>query len=116
MSAAVIGRGAAVGVVFNRFSCSGALAWLAWLAIHITFLVGFRNRIAVIFNWAYVYLTRRRHAQLIVGAAPLTEGGAENPAALLQSADGNAVRTMSPSSSRTPSSTNHPPPRRAIAH
>jgi len=33
-------------------------------------LVGFRNRIAVLFNWAYVYLTRRRHAQLIIGEDP----------------------------------------------
>jgi NADH dehydrogenase len=74
-SFAVIGRGAAVGVMFNRFPLSGSLAWLAWLAIHITFLVGFRNRIAVLFNWAYVYFTRRRHAQLIVGKAPLMEGG-----------------------------------------
>lgn len=74
-SFAVIGRGAAVGVMFNRYPLSGFIAWLAWLAIHITFLVGFRNRIAVIFNWAYVYLTRRRHAQLIVGPAPLAEGG-----------------------------------------
>jgi NADH dehydrogenase len=73
-SFAVIGRGAAVGVAFKRFSCSGGIAWLMWLAIHITFLIGFRNRIAVLFNWAYVYFTRRRHAQLIVGAAPLTEG------------------------------------------
>jgi NADH dehydrogenase len=72
-SFAVIGRGAAVGVVFNRLRMSGYLAWLAWLAIHITFLVGFRNRIAVLFNWAYVYLTRRRHAQLIVGPGPLRE-------------------------------------------
>ena len=73
-SFAVIGRGAAVGVAFKRFSCSGGIAWLMWLAIHITFLIGFRNRIAVLFNWAYVYFTRRRHAQLIVGDAPLTEG------------------------------------------
>jgi NADH dehydrogenase len=73
-SFAVIGRGAAVGVAFKRFSCSGSIAWLMWLAIHITFLIGFRNRIAVLFNWAYVYFTRRRHAQLIVGDAPLTEG------------------------------------------
>lgn len=74
-SFAVIGRGHAVGVVLNKLELAGALAWLAWLAIHITFLVGFRNRIAVLFNWAYVYFTRRRHAQLIVGDAPLTEGG-----------------------------------------
>ena len=73
-SFAVIGRAAAVGVLYNRVQLAGGLAWLAWLAIHITFLIGFRNRIAVLFNWAYVYFTRRRHAQLIVGPAPLTEG------------------------------------------
>jgi NADH dehydrogenase len=59
-----------VGIAW-RWRLSGALAWLAWLAIHITFLVGFRNRIAVLFNWAYVYITRRRHAELIIGAMPL---------------------------------------------
>jgi NADH dehydrogenase len=69
-SFAVIGRGAAVGIAW-RWRLSGALAWLAWLAIHITFLVGFRNRVAVLFNWAYVYITRRRHAELIIGAGPL---------------------------------------------
>ena len=73
-SFAVIGRGAAVGVLYDRWRLSGFLAWFAWLAIHITFLIGFRNRIAVLFNWAYVYITQRRHAQLIVGAAPLAEG------------------------------------------
>ena len=75
-SFAVIGRGAAVGVLYDRWRLSGFIAWFAWLAIHLTFLIGFRNRIAVLFNWAYVYFTRRRHAQLIVGAAPLTEGAA----------------------------------------
>jgi NADH dehydrogenase len=73
-SFAVIGRGAAVGIAFQKFHLHGWFAWFSWLAIHITFLVGFRNRMAVLFNWAYVYFTRRRHAQLIVGAAPLTEG------------------------------------------
>jgi NADH dehydrogenase len=77
-SFAVIGRGAAVGVAY-RWAMSGALAWLMWLAIHITFLIGFRNRIAVLFNWAYVYFTRRRHAQLIVGDAPLAEGPPQAP-------------------------------------
>ena len=99
-SFAVIGRGAAVGVVFNRFSCSGWLAWLAWLAIHITFLVGFRNRIAVLFNWAYVYFTRRRHAQLIVGAAPLEEGGHSRPAALPRSGDADGPRSTNGSPSQ----------------
>ena len=81
-SFAVIGRGAAVGVAFRRLRLSGALAWLAWLLIHITFLVGFRNRVAVLFNWAYVYFTRRRHAQLIVGGVTVggISGGAARPA------------------------------------
>lgn len=72
-SFAVIGRGAAVGIAFKKLRLHGYLAWLAWLAIHITFLVGFRNRIAVLFNWAYVYLTRRRYAQLIIGEGPVAE-------------------------------------------
>jgi NADH dehydrogenase len=77
-SFAVIGRGAAVGVAFQRLRLSGTLAWLAWVLIHITFLVGFRNRVAVLFNWAYLYITRRRHAQLIVGGG--AAGGAGRPA------------------------------------
>jgi len=72
-SFAVVGRGAAVGVAW-RWPLSGAWAWLAWLAIHITFLIGFRNRVAVLFNWAYVYITRRRHAELIIGDVPSHNG------------------------------------------
>lgn len=75
-SFAVIGRGAAVGVAFKRFQLSGYFAWLAWLAIHLTFLVGFRNRIAVLFNWAYVYFTRRRHAQILIGRTPADDAAA----------------------------------------
>jgi NADH:ubiquinone reductase (H+-translocating) len=89
-SFAVIGRGAAVGVMFQRVALSGFIAWLAWLAIHITFLVGFRNRIAVLFNWAYVYFTRRRHAQLIVGSPPLEQGGTEKAVPQLHAGDGEA--------------------------
>jgi NADH dehydrogenase len=64
---AVIGRGSAVGIAFQRFKVSGFIAWLAWLAIHLVFLIGFRNRIAVLFNWAYAFFTLRRNAQLITG-------------------------------------------------
>lgn len=63
---AVIGRGAAVGDLFG-WKMSGRLAWLAWLGIHITFLIGFRNRIIVLLGWAYSYLTHRRGARLITG-------------------------------------------------
>jgi NADH dehydrogenase len=65
-SFAVIGRGAAVGNAFS-LEMSGFLAWIAWLTIHIFFLIGFRNRIAVLFNWAYSFFTLRRNAQLITG-------------------------------------------------
>jgi NADH dehydrogenase len=72
-SFAVIGRGHAVGVAFKKAMLHGVLAWLAWLLIHITFLVGFRNRVSVLLNWAYVYLTRRRYAQIIVGPLPVSD-------------------------------------------
>jgi NADH dehydrogenase len=65
-SFAVIGRAAAVGNAFS-LKMSGFLAWAAWLVIHIFFLVGFRNRIVVLFNWAYSFFTLRRNAQLITG-------------------------------------------------
>ena len=42
--------------VFGRFQLSGFLAWLAWLVIHIFFLIGFRNRLVVMFDWALVLL------------------------------------------------------------
>ena len=64
---AVIGRGSAVGVLFSKAKMSGFFAWVAWLTIHIYFLIGFRNRIAVLFNWAYSFFTLRRNAQLITG-------------------------------------------------
>jgi NADH dehydrogenase len=65
-SFAVIGRGAAVGDLFG-VKMSGRLAWFAWLAIHIAFLIGFRNRLVVLIGWAYSYLTHRRGARLITG-------------------------------------------------
>jgi len=69
-SFAVIGRGAAVGDVFGRLQLSGFPAWLAWLGIHIYFLIGFRNRLLVLLHWAYSYLTYRRGARLITGETP----------------------------------------------
>ncbi|HLA78690.1 MAG TPA: NAD(P)/FAD-dependent oxidoreductase [Vicinamibacteria bacterium] len=69
-SFAAIGRGAAVGDIFGRLRLSGLPAWLAWLGIHIYFLIGFRNRLLVMFGWAYSYLTWRRGARLITGGGP----------------------------------------------
>jgi NADH dehydrogenase len=72
-SFAVIGRGAAVGDVFGKLKLSGPAAWLAWLFIHLYFLIGFRNRLLVLFDWAYSYLTFRHGAGLITG-----EGGLDH--------------------------------------
>ena len=69
-SFATIGRGKAVGELAGGVKLSGFLAWFAWLAIHIFFLIGFRNRVLVIFQWAYSYVTFRRGARLITGPPP----------------------------------------------
>lgn len=61
---ATIGRAAAVAQI-GKLKLSGLVAWLAWLFIHVLFLIGFRNRVAVIFNWAWAYVKSRRAARLI---------------------------------------------------
>jgi len=65
-SLATIGRAAGVAD-FGRLKLSGFIAWAAWLAIHIFFLIGFRNRVLVILQWAWAYLTYQRGARLITG-------------------------------------------------
>ena len=69
-SLATIGRAAGVAQ-FPKFSLSGYFAWLAWLFIHIFFLIGFRNRLIVMIQWAWSYLTYERGARLITGSNEL---------------------------------------------
>ena len=64
-SMATIGRSAAVAEI-KRLRLSGWLAWLAWLVIHLIFLIGFRNKLAVLLQWAYAYFTYKRGARIIV--------------------------------------------------
>ncbi len=63
-SMATIGRKAAVLDIYG-LELSGFLAWVAWLVVHITFLIGFRNRLVVLTNWAYNYFTYDRGARII---------------------------------------------------
>ena len=63
-SMATIGRAAAVAVV-GPLRLSGLVAWLAWLLVHIIFLIGFRNRVLVLLQWAWSYVTWHRGARLI---------------------------------------------------
>jgi NADH:ubiquinone reductase (H+-translocating) len=66
-SLATIGRARAVAD-FGRVRFGGFFAWMAWLLIHIFFLIGFRNRFLVITEWAWAYFTYQRGARLITGA------------------------------------------------
>jgi NADH dehydrogenase len=66
-SLAVIGRARAVAQ-FGRLKLTGFLAWLGWSFIHILFLIGFRNRALVLFEWAWAYFTYQRGARLITGS------------------------------------------------
>ncbi len=61
---ATIGRSAAVAWL-KRIHLSGYPAWLFWLFVHIVFLIGFRNRIAVLLNWMYAYIGYKRGARII---------------------------------------------------
>ena len=65
-SLATIGRAAAIAQ-FGKLHISGYLAWLSWLFVHIFFLIGFRNRLIVLIQWAWSYITYERGARLITG-------------------------------------------------
>jgi NADH dehydrogenase len=77
-SLATIGRRAGVAD-FGSLRLSGFLAWFAWLAIHIFFLIGFRNRFVVMFEWAWAYFTYQRSARLILGLRETQPRHAEGP-------------------------------------
>ena len=69
---ATIGRSAAVAWI-GRFKISGYLAWLAWLFVHLIFLIGFRNRLAVLLQWTYSYFAYKRGARIITYQPPELE-------------------------------------------
>jgi NADH:ubiquinone reductase (H+-translocating) len=72
---ATIGRSAAVAQI-NRLNFSGFAAWLAWLVVHLIFLIGFRNKIAVFFNWTYSYFTYKRGMRIVTGVCEKSETAA----------------------------------------
>jgi NADH dehydrogenase len=69
---ATIGRSKAVAVV-GKLKFSGFIAWLAWLILHLIFLVGFRNKIVVMIQWMYSYFAYKRGARIIAEAPLETE-------------------------------------------
>lgn len=71
-SMATIGRSRAIAEM-GRLKLSGFLAWWAWLFVHLFFLIGFRNRLGVLFDWTYSYLTYQRGERLITAERRISE-------------------------------------------
>jgi len=69
---ATIGRNAAVAYV-GGMALTGFPAWLAWLGVHLVKLIGFRNRLFVLINWAWDYFLFERMVRLILPAASCRE-------------------------------------------
>jgi len=71
---ATIGKARAVAeifpTIFKKVHFSGLMAWFAWLFVHLTFLIGFRNKIGVLFDWFLAYVTNRRGSRLITRDVP----------------------------------------------
>jgi len=62
---ATLGRKKAI-LQFGSMRSSGFPAWIAWLLVHIYYLIGFKNKLFVLANWAWSYLTFKKGARLIV--------------------------------------------------
>jgi NADH:ubiquinone reductase (H+-translocating) len=73
---ATIGRNAAVAES-GRLRLTGFVAWLAWVLVHVLLLIGFRNRLVVMIEWAWAYLTFNRGVRLITGVSGLPRRPAE---------------------------------------
>jgi NADH:ubiquinone reductase (H+-translocating) len=72
---ATIGRRSAVAELPGGITLRGTVGWLAWLAVHLAFLIGFRNRLVVLVNWAWNYLTWDRASRVILDDDPITPSG-----------------------------------------
>ncbi len=90
-SLATIGAKAAVADL-GRVKFTGLIAWLAWLLVHIFYLIGFRNRVLVLLEWAWSYLAKDRGARLITGYPAEEEfcAPSQAPVAPLTSRTGNS--------------------------
>ncbi|MGH7894081.1 MAG: NAD(P)/FAD-dependent oxidoreductase, partial [Candidatus Binatia bacterium] len=77
---ATIGRSRAIAVI-GRLRVAGRLAWWLWLVVHLILLIGFRNRLVVLVNWAWNYFTYDRGLRAIVGAEPEAGDGVDRTGA-----------------------------------
>jgi NADH:ubiquinone reductase (H+-translocating) len=72
---ATIGRRSAVAELPGGIKFQGTLGWASWLAVHLVFLIGFRNRLVVLINWAWNYLTWDRAVRVILDDGSITPSG-----------------------------------------
>jgi NADH dehydrogenase len=78
---ATVGRSFGI-VEMGSLRLAGLLAWVIWLVVHIVYLIGFRNRFLVLFQWAWAYLTYQRSARLITGEPTAALPSAPEPATM----------------------------------
>ena len=90
---ATIGRKRAVAEI-GKLRLSGFFAWLAWLSVHIFYLIDFRNRLFVLFDWAWAYFTYQRGSRLITGGRldPGTPAALATPALPASPKDSGAAQ------------------------
>jgi len=100
-SMATVGKSRAV-VELGRLHFGGLLAWIAWMALHVTVLIGFRNRLAVLSSWVYAYVFFRRGSRLITNLQPasvlepIAPATAVSPPALTAGSAPGAARRSRP--------------------
>jgi NADH dehydrogenase len=80
---AIVGRASAVAEM-GRLRISGFAAWLAWLFVHLTNLIEFENKILVLIQWGWYYLSRNRAARLITNDLPSAEEFEEERRAIVR--------------------------------
>ncbi|RDE10546.1 NAD(P)/FAD-dependent oxidoreductase [Pelagibacterium lacus] len=78
---ATIGRSSAVAS-FGRLQLTGFVAWMVWGGVHITYLVGFRNRVTVLFNWFWHWITYAKGSRLITGPDQAATTDLDSPRAI----------------------------------
>ena len=71
---ATIGRNAGVAEI-GPLRLKGFVGWIAWLAVHLYFIIGFRNRVAVLLRWAWEYVFYDRPIRFVVRTAARRDGG-----------------------------------------
>lgn len=100
-SMATIGRSRAIAEV-RAIKMRGFIAWMAWLFVHIWYLIGFRNRLVVLFQWAWSYMSYARGARLITSTGWHPNLGAQNPESLHLEHPRLSVPSPSPEQSASP--------------